>query len=188
MDLDTRLRAHPGALSVPVSVAALAAVFAAAGGVVPPPVLPTPPAAALDVIPHVNAAVSAVAALTVVAGVREIHRGRVARHRALMIAATALFVVFLALYLYKVALRGPAAFGGPDTVYRFVYLPVLVVHVLLAVVTVPLVTHALVLAGLYDISELPSTRHPTVGRAAAVLWVVSYALGEVVYLLLYVVY
>jgi putative membrane protein len=76
----------------------------------------------------------------------------------------------------------------PETVYQFVYLPTLAIHILLAVVSIPFVYYVLLLAVAHPVSELRSTRHPTVGRVAAALWVTSFVLGNAVYLLLYVVY
>jgi putative membrane protein len=183
-----RARDHVPELAASLSLLALGAVFAAALGLVPEALLPHAPATVVGAIPHANAAVSALAILAIAGGVRAVRRGRIARHRGLMLAATALFATFLALYLYRIALEGPATFPGPDAVYRFGYLPLLAVHVSLAVVSVPLVVYVLLLALTHDIVELPATPHPRIGRVAAALWLVSFLLGEVVYLLLYVVY
>lgn len=186
--LGYRLRPHVPALTAVLSIVALALVFAAALGAVPSALLPRASDATLDAIPHVNAVVSALALVTIPAGVVAIRRGQVRRHRALMLASTALFTAFLVLYLYKVSVAGPSPFPGPESVYTGVYLPLLAVHVLLAVVTVPLVIYVLLLAGTHPVSALSDTRHPTVGRVAAGLWFVSFLLGEVVYAMLYVVY
>lgn len=175
------------ALAAVLSVASLALVFAAALGALPAAALPAAPEGVLAAVPHVNAALSTAALLTVVGGVRAVRAGCVRRHRALMLATFALFVAFLALYLYKVALAGPAPFPGPPALYRWLYLPVLAVHVLLAVVCVPLVYYVLLLAAAYDPDELASTPHPRVGRVAAALWFVSFALGDAVYAMLYLV-
>ncbi|ESS06078.1 MAG: putative membrane protein [uncultured archaeon A07HB70] len=186
--LARRLRPHVLGLSLGLSAVALALVFASALGAVPSALLPQAPAPVLDAVPHVNAALSALALLTIPGGVVAIRRGRVAHHRLLMLASAALFAAFLALYLYKVSVAGPAPFPGPEGVYRTVYLPVLGVHVLLAVVTVPLVVYALLLAATHPVDALPETHHPRVGRVAASLWFVSFLLGEAVYAMLYVVY
>jgi putative membrane protein len=58
----------------------------------------------------------------------------------------------------------------------------------LAMVSIPLVYYALLLAGTRPVNEIPATKHAKVGRVAASLWLVSFALGIVVYLLLYVLY
>ncbi|MFB6281883.1 MAG: DUF420 domain-containing protein [Haloferacaceae archaeon] len=182
------LRGRVPAVAAALSACSLALVFGTALGAVPRAWLPRAPAAVLAAIPHVNAAISVLAIATIVAGVRAIRRGAVARHRALMLASTGLFAAFLVLYLYKVALQGPTDFPGPGAVYRVVYLPLLGIHVALAVVCVPLVNYVLLLAVAHPAAELPDTRHPRVGRAAASLWVISFGLGIAVYLLLYVVY
>jgi putative membrane protein len=186
--LARRLRPHVPALSLVLSAVALALVFASALGAVPSALLPRAPDAVFDAVPHVNAAVSALALVTIPAGVVAIRRGRVRRHRALMLASTALFTVFLVLYLYKVSVAGPTPFPGPEGVYTSVYLPLLAVHVLLAVVTVPLVIYALLLAATHPVAALRDSHHPRVGRVAASLWFVSFLLGEAVYAMLYVVY
>jgi putative membrane protein len=100
----------------------------------------------------------------------------------------ALFVTFLTLYLYRVSLLGPAPFPGPAVVERFVYLPILAIHVSLAIICVPLLYYVLLLALTRPVEALSETNHPRVGRVAASLWMVSFALGIVVYLLSYVIY
>ena len=180
------VRRHAPAVSGVLSVLALGLVFAAALRVIPEWLLPRAPDAVIAAIPHLNAVVSVAAIGTILVGVRAIRRGDVTRHRRAMLATTGLFTVFLVAYLYRVALEGPTPFEGPPVVEQFVYYPLLGIHVLLAIVCVPLVIYALVLATTHSVSELPETRHPTVGRAAASLWLVSFVLGTAVYLLLYV--
>ena len=171
-----------------LTVVSLALVFAAALGVVPSGLLPRAPEGVLDAIPPVNAVVSLVAIGTIVAGWRAIRRGNVRRHARLMTTSFGLFALFLVLYLYRVALLGPTPFPGPAAVERFVYLPVLGVHILLAIVCVPLLYYVLLVAATRPTAEIYGSLHPRVGRAAASLWLVSFSLGVVVYALLYVVY
>ncbi|MFC7175790.1 DUF420 domain-containing protein [Halosegnis marinus] len=175
-------------LTAVLSVVSLALVFGAALRVIPESLLPVASDAVFDAIPHVNAAVSAVAVVTILAGVRFARRGEYERHRAAMVASLGLFVAFLVLYLYKVTIQGPAPFPGPAGVETYLYLPLLAVHVLLAIVCIPLLYYVLLLAATRPIAEVFGTRHKRVGRAAASLWLVSFVLGNVVYLLLYVVY
>lgn len=186
--MELRARDHVPTLTGLLSVVSLGLVFGAVLGVVPAEMLPRAPEAVLNTIPHVNAVISIIAIGTIASGWRAIRRGAVRTHRGLMVASLVLFVAFLALYLYKVALEGPAAFPGPETVYRFVYLPLLAVHITLAIVCIPLLYYVLLLALTHPVEVLPRTKHPHVGRVAASLWVTSFALGVVVYLLLYVVY
>jgi putative membrane protein len=188
MQLRAGARDHVGALAALLTVVSLAAVFGAALGAVPRAALPRAPDAVFAAIPHVNAVVSTVAIGTIALGVRAIRRGNVRRHRSLMLASLVLFVVFLALYLYKVSVQGPAPFPGPETVYRFVYLPTLAVHVLLAIVCLPLLYYVVLLALTRPVADLRGTRHARLGRVAASLWLVSFVLGNVVYAFLYLVY
>jgi putative membrane protein len=188
MELRARARDHVPALAAVLTVVSLALVFGAALGAVPRSLLPRASDAVFAAIPHVNAVLSTVAIVTIVLGVRAIRRGNWRRHRAFMLASLVLFVGFLALYLYKVSVQGPAPFPGPDTVYRLVYLPTLAVHVILAIVCLPLLYYVVLLAATHSVPELTGTRHATLGRVAASLWLVSFVLGNVVYALLYVVY
>jgi putative membrane protein len=180
-------REHTAGLAALLSVVALALVFGAALRVVPASALPRSPEWLLAAIPHVNAVISVGAIAAIVAGWHWVRRGRVTRHRAAMVTGFVLFVAFLALYLYKVALTGPTAFPGEGTV-ALAYFALLAVHILLAVVCVPLLFYVLLLAATRPVAEIRESLHPRVGRVAASLWLVSFALGVVVYLLLYVVY
>jgi putative membrane protein len=181
-------RDHVLAITGILTLVSLTLVVSAVRGFIPPGLLPRAPGAVLAAIPTVNAALSVAAIGTILGGVRAIRAGDIDRHRRLMLASAALFALFLLLYLYRVSLVGPTHFAGPGWVETYLYLPVLVVHMGLAIICLPLVYYVLVLAYGYPIERLPATRHPQVGRVAAGLWLVSFALGIVVYLLLYVVF
>lgn len=176
---------HVPELTGLLSLVSLALVFGAVLGVLPVGALPRAPDAVLAAIPHVNAGISVVAIVVISAGWRWIRQGAVRRHRWAMVAGFLLFGAFLALYLYKVALTGPKPFVGPNWVETYVYYPVLGVHVLLAVVCVPLLFYVLLLALTRPVSEIPLTDHPRLGQITAILWLTSFALGTVVYALLY---
>ncbi|MDS0258941.1 DUF420 domain-containing protein [Haloarcula sp. S1CR25-12] len=176
------------ALTAVLTVVSLALVFGAVGGVIPAELLPRAPETVLSAIPTVNALVSAAAIVTIVAGIRAIRRGNVDQHRRLMVAAFGLFTLFLVLYLYRVSLIGPTEFTGPAAVETYVYFPILAIHILLAIVAIPAVYYTLLLAASYPVSELARTNHPRAGKVAATLWLISFSLGIVVYLMLYVVW
>jgi len=182
-----QLREHVRGVTAALSIVSLALVFGAVGGALPRDLLPAAPGL-LSLVPHVNAAVSTVAIATILLGVRAIRRGNVRRHRQLMLVSLGLFGTFLALYLYRVSVVGTTPFAGPDFLYRYVYLPTLAVHILLAIVCIPLLYYVLLLAVTRTPAELADTPHRRVGRVAATLWLVSFALGNVVYALLYVAF
>ncbi len=171
-----------------LSAVSLALVFGAVGGVVPRAAIPRAPDLFLALVPHVNAMLSVTAIVTILLGVWFVRRGDVGTHRQAMLTALVLFATFLALYLYRVAVHGATSFAGPDAVYTFLYLPFLTLHVLLAIVCIPLLYYVLLLGLTRPVSDLPETPHPRVGRIAATLWVVSFAMGLGVYVLLYWVY
>ena len=179
------VRERTGLLTALLTVVSLALVFGAVLRVGPATALPSAPDTLLAAIPHINALISLTAIGTIVAGVRAIKRGNVTRHQRLMVTTFVLFSTFLALYLYRVSLKGPTEFAGPGWIESYVYLPILAVHILLAIVCIPLVYYVLLLAYSHSITELPATNHPRAGRAAAGLWLVSFALGTVVYTMLY---
>ncbi|SHH38690.1 DUF420 domain-containing protein [Halobaculum gomorrense] len=181
-------REHTLGVAGALSAVALGLVFAVVGGLVPSSVLPRAPTAVLDAIPTINALVSLAAIATIALGVRAARARDFEAHRRFMLASTGLFAAFLAMYLYRITLVGTTDFGGPAVVEGFVYLPLLAVHILLAIVCVPLVVYALTLAATRPITDLSDTAHKRVGRVAASLWIVSFALGVVVYALLYLVY
>jgi putative membrane protein len=186
-DMRSSVRGHVGGLATLLSVVSLVIVFGTVGGLVPSSLLPRAPGTLITAIPHLNAALSALALVAIVAGVRAIHRQDIQTHRRRMGAAFALFVAFLALYLYRLTLEGTTHFAGPAAIEP-VYLLVLAIHVSLAILCLPLLYYVLLLAYAYDTDELSSTPHPRVGRVAALLWAISFALGIVVYLLLYIVF
>jgi len=172
------------ALAAVLSIVSLALVFGAVLGAVPRWLLPRVDGL-LAAIPHANAVISAVAFLVVADGWRTVRAGDLARHRRRMLAGLGLFAAFLVLYLYRISLVGPTHFDGPAAVETYLYLPLLAVHVLLAIVCVPLLYYVALLAVTRPMGAVGDTPHPRVGRVTVVLWLVSFAGGILVYLLLY---
>jgi len=150
--------------------------------------LPAVVAALVAAAPTIIAVVNTTALLCLLVGWRAIRRGRVRAHRALMLGAAGCISLFLILYVTRVSLGGVKAFPGPAAVRAYLYLPLLTVHIVLSILSVPLVIHNLVIGLTYRLGEIPSTAHPRVGRLAVLLWSISLALGLVVYLLLNVLY
>jgi putative membrane protein len=182
-----RLRGHVPALTVALTVLSLALVFGAVLGYLPTEILPQfePLLAA---VPHLNAGISLGAIAAILYGVRAIRLGDVERHRSAMLTSTVLFASFLLLYLYRVSIEGPTSFGGPAVVETYLYYPMLAIHILLAMVCLPFVYYALLLAGTHPVEQLPQTSHRRVGRVAALLWLVSFTLGICVYVQLHLLF
>ncbi len=136
-------------------------------------------------LPHVIAVVNTAALYFLYRGWRAVKDGRVRRHRAYMLAAATFISIFLVLYVTRVVLGGTTAFPGPPDVRLYVYLPALTLHIVLSIISVPLVIYNVYIGLTYDWRTIRQrTRHPQVGRIAVLLWSISLALGVFVYLML----
>jgi len=175
-----------------VAAGALAIVIYAALGAVlsgrPPAVLSPAAARFVALAPHLIAAINAAALLLLLRGWQAIRRGEVSAHRRHMLGAAALISAFLVLYVSRVAIGGTKAFPGPAGVRAYLYLPMLAVHVLLSIASVPLVIHNVLVGLTRPAADVGGTAHPRVGRVAVALWSVSLTLGLGVYALLNLVY
>jgi putative membrane protein len=132
----------------------------------------------LGFLPWVNAVCNAVSATLLVVGVRAVRRGDVTRHTRAMLGAFAASTVFLVGYLVHHAVEGDSRFDGPDLV-RIPYLVILTVHVVLSIVSLPMVLGTLwaALAGRYD-------GHRRLARRTYPVWLTVGVTGVLVVLLL----
>jgi uncharacterized membrane protein YozB (DUF420 family) len=133
----------------------------------------------LAILPTVNAVLNGLAALAMLAGFVAIRRGRVALHRACMLAAVGLSVVFLCSYLAYHAQVGSRPYGGGGWL-RTLYLSILLTHTVLAAAIVPLVG-----ATLYRALRAQFARHARLARFTFPLWLYVSVTGVVVYWMLY---
>jgi uncharacterized membrane protein YozB (DUF420 family) len=112
-----------------------------------------------------------------------IRRGKVRQHAYCVTAALATSAAFLASYLYyHIVLHLQTPFAGPHVV-KMIYLPLLVTHVILAMVIVPLIVTALVHA-----ARRQWPKHRRITRWAMPLWLYVSVTGVVVYWMLYQLY
>jgi uncharacterized membrane protein YozB (DUF420 family) len=130
-------------------------------------------------LPAVNASLNALAAALLLLGYREIRRGRMAQHRAFMIAACVASTLFLASYVIYHAHTGSRPFTGQGAV-RIVYFSILISHVILAAAILPLALITLVraLRARFD-------RHRAIARWTLPIWLYVSVTGVVVYFMLY---
>jgi uncharacterized membrane protein YozB (DUF420 family) len=137
------------------------------------------------VLPGLNAALNATAALLLLAGWRAIRHGNVQRHRRLMLGAVFVSVAFLASYLtYHVTRQlhegvGHTKFAGPAAL-RPVYFGLLLSHLVLAMVNLPMILATLgrALRGRYEL-------HRRIARKTWPVWMYVSVTGVIVYLMLY---
>jgi uncharacterized membrane protein YozB (DUF420 family) len=133
----------------------------------------------LSTLPAVNAALNGASAVLIASARAFIRRGRVATHRALMLAAVATSTVFLVSYLYYHAHAGVTRFQGQGW-SRPVYFAILTTHTLLAAAIVPLVVITLTL-GL----RRRDRRHRAIARWTYPIWLYVSVTGVVIYFMLY---
>jgi len=187
--IDGVARDRPLAATVALSAVGYALVAGTFLGAVPGGVFPDLSLAEVNLLSHAIAVVNAAATVLLVAGWRFIRRNEVGKHRAAMVAAFGLILLFLVLYLTKIGGGGTKELVGAPTPVRYAYLGMLAVHVVLSVVAVPVVLYALVLGLTHTPRELRTeTPHRRVGRIAAGSWILSLVLGVATYLLLNWVY
>lgn len=148
--------------------------------------LPIYPTISLSTVNLLSDAIAVINSLTVVlllAGWKFIRDGDVRKHRAAMGAAFTLILLFLVLYLLKTGGGGRKEFVGPTGAY-YAYLGMLGVHILLSILSVPLVLYNVVIGLTHSTGEVRETPHARVGRVAVVVWSVSLTLGVAAYILL----
>lgn len=139
-------------------------------------------------LPAVNASLNGLSAVLLTAGYIFIRRKNIPAHRACMISAFCVSVIFLICYLtYHTYLgvvlhRGPTRFLHPLW-FRPIYLTILLTHTVLALVIVPLI-----LITLFRALRERFDQHKKIARWTLPLWLYVSVTGVVVYLLLYQIF
>ena len=130
-------------------------------------------------LPSVNAALNATSSVLLVVGYVLIRKRRLRAHRAVMLSAFGVSVLFLASYLVYHANAGSRPFPGQGPI-RGVYFFVLITHVILAAAIVPLalVTLSRALRERFD-------RHAALARWTLPIWLYVSVTGVIVYVMLY---
>lgn len=128
-------------------------------------------------LPHVTASLNATSTVFLIAGFMAIRAGLRDRHRACMLGAVVASALFLVVYLIYHFNSGLARFGGEGAI-RVFYFSFLIVHVVIAIVIVPLVPITLfrALSGRFD-------RHKRIARWTLPLWLYVTVSGVVVYVM-----
>jgi len=133
-------------------------------------------------LPHLNAALNALAGLLLVVAYTFIRRGNIQAHRACMLAAFATSAVFLTSYVIYHAQIGSQPFTGTGFI-RIVYFAILIPHVILAAAVLPLAIVTLRRGLIRD-----DARHRRIARWTLPIWLFVSVTGVIVYLMLYQIY
>ncbi len=179
------IRARPATITALLSVVGYALVIGTFTGVVD--VYPDLSNSTVNLLTHLIALINTLALFSLVAGVYFIRNRDVENHARAMLSAFTLILLFLVVYLFRVGGGFEKAIVAPDLV-RVVYLVMLAVHILLSIVSVPVVLYVVLLGTTHSPTELAETLKSRVGRVAASAWILSLFLGVVTYVLLNHVY
>lgn len=130
-------------------------------------------------LPNLNALLNGLAAIALIVGYYFIRNHRIAAHRASMFTAFVFSSLFLVSYIANHALHGDTLYPVHSPVYYYAYLPILISHIILAIVALPvvLITFFLSLSG-----RIPL--HRKVARFTFPLWLYVSVTGVVVRVML----
>ena len=137
----------------------------------------------ISTLPHVNAALNALATILLVLGYVQIKRRQEQAHKWTMLACFGVSVIFLACYLtYHFNIPGGSKRfpDYPPVAVRYAYYAILLSHVVLAA-SVPFLTVATIWLGLAD----RRSAHRKLAWWTFPIWLYVSITGVVVYLLLY---
>lgn len=137
-------------------------------------------AAVIDVLPHLNACLNAIAGMLLICGFVAVKRGRIQTHKRFMIAAFVCSAVFLLSYLVHKYHVGTTHFREDLVVVRWIYLCILISHFLLAILVLPLAVTTIAF-GLLDKIE----KHRRLAKWTFPIWIYVSVTGVIVYLMLY---
>jgi putative membrane protein len=153
--------------------------------------------AAAHPLVHVNATLNAIAAVLLIVGLVMIKQGRVWAHKRVMLTAFGVSIVFLLCYLWYHYQVGSVQFTHPGFI-RYIYLMILLTHILLAV-TVPFLAIWTIYLGLratgsFGRGDPAATgedlavyraKHRRLARWTYPIWLYVSVTGVVVYVMLY---
>jgi len=136
-----------------------------------------------EIFALVNSCLNGVSTVLLVAAYVQIRRGNWRRHGQLIGGALVVSSVFLAFYLYSnftFGSRSLESIGVVDPVVKWSYLIFLAVHVIAAMVMLPLIG-----AALWQIYRRRWERHKVYSRPAFWIWLYVSVTGVMIYFILY---
>ena len=136
----------------------------------------------LSDLPALNATLNSISFVLLMIGYRMIKQRRIAAHKACMMTAFGVSILFLASYLTYRFFGSEKHFGGQGFI-RPVYFFILITHIILAV-TVPFLASTTLyyaLKGRFD-------KHRRIARITFPIWVYVSVTGVLVYVLLFQLY
>ncbi len=128
----------------------------------------------------------------VLTGYIQAKKGNYKNHKFLMIYAVILQAAFLVQYVTRFLMGGETPFPGPDTVKNYIYLPILVIHIFTATLSIYFILRHVFEA---KSNENPGpvfrgeyrTRHTTFGKKVFLIWMFSFTGGITIFIMLYLI-
>ena len=129
-------------------------------------------------LPPIYATINGITAILLVTAVMAIKNGKRKLHERLMTTAIACSVVFLIMYVAYHMTTERTNFGGEGAI-KFIYLFILITHILLSIAIIPmvLITYVRALAERFD-------AHKKIAKITFPLWLYVAVTGVVVYLMI----
>ncbi|CAM1359127.1 Uncharacterized membrane protein YozB [Tenacibaculum sediminilitoris] len=132
----------------------------------------------LSFLPPIYASINGVTAILLVASVIVIKRGNRKLHEQLNTIAIICSALFLVMYVAYHMTSNSTPFGG-EGIIKYVYLFILITHILLSIVIIPLVLITFMRARLGNFPE-----HKKIAKITFPLWLYVAVTGVVVYLMI----
>ena len=132
----------------------------------------------LSFLPPIYATINGITAIVLVWAVISIRNGKRKLHENLMKTAIALSVAFLGMYVAYHMTSEATKYGG-EGVLKAVYFFILITHIILSIVTIPLVlvTYVRALAEKFD-------KHKKIAKITFPIWLYVAVTGVIVYLMI----
>jgi putative membrane protein len=130
-------------------------------------------------LPHIIGSVNSLTTLVLIVGLISIKLGKINFHRYSMISAFLCGFVFLICYVTYHLSNPSNKFSGEGAV-RYLYLIILLTHILLSLVVLPLVLRAM----FYGLTK-QFVKHKRIVKFAYPIWLYVSVTGVIVYLMLY---
>jgi len=139
---------------------------------------PAPDGLDVHVFARINAVLNSLVSLLLIAGLFTARAGKWTTHRAVMLAAMTLSVLFLVSYILHHLFAGDTAFGGQGAI-KVLYYIILATHILLAAGSLPFILFTAYrgLTGRYP-------EHRKMARRVWPIWLYVSVSGVVVYMLI----
>ncbi len=132
-----------------------------------------------DFLPPTYATINGLTAIILVGAITAIKKGNRKRHEALIKIALVLSLLFLVGYVLRHITSEPTPYGDKESIFFWIYLFVLITHVMLSIIVIPLVLFTYLRAYIGDFEA-----HKKLAKIAFPIWLYVAVSGVVVYLMI----